>query len=322
MDAVVAGADLGGTTVSIALARCDGSLVAESKIATESHKGPEDVLNRIADQVLLLAQEAGVSPSAFGLGVPGLVDLKTGTTKFLPNMPTQWRNVEAARIVTAKLGCPVSLLNDARAATLGELRYGLGRDVESMAMLTLGTGVGGGIAVNRQLVLGPLGAAGELGHQRILPDGPPCGCGQRGCLETLVSGPAFTGEGVRLLKAGLAPILHELVDGDISKVSPREMAQAAKAGDDVLASTIRRRAGYLGIGVANVVTIIHPELVVLSGGVAEMGDILIDPVRTAAKKHVGMFPTENVQVEKAILGEKAGLLGTIALAADSLAESN
>jgi len=314
MTTLVAGADLGGTTVSIALAECDGTIVADAKIPTDSHEGPEAVLSRISDQVLALAKEAGGAPAAFGLGVPGLVDLKAGTTKFLPNMPTQWRDVEVAKLVTAKLGCPVKLLNDARAATLGELRYGLGKDIDSMAMLTLGTGVGGG----GKLVLGPLGAAGELGHQRIMPDGPLCGCGQRGCLETLVSGPAFTGEAVRLLKAGLAPGLHKLVDGDIGKVSPREMAQAAREGDEVLAQSIRRRAGYLGIGVANVVTILHPDLVVLTGGVAEMGDILIDPVRTAARKHVGMFPTENVQVEKSVLGEKAGLLGTIALAAESL----
>jgi glucokinase len=318
MTTLVAGADLGGTTVSIALATCQGTIVAEAKIPTDSHEGPERVLSRISDQVLALVSEVGQSPAAFGLGVPGLVDLKAGTTKFLPNMPTQWRDVEVARLVTARLDCPVRLLNDARAATLGELRFGLGKTINSMAMLTLGTGVGGGIAIDGKLVLGPLGAAGELGHQRILPDGPPCGCGQRGCLETLVSGPAFTGEGVRLLRAGLAPGLHKLVGGDISKVSPREMAQAAREGDEVLAQSIRRRAGYLGIGVANVVTIIHPDLVVLAGGVAEMGDILIDPVRTAARKHVGMFPTENVQVEKSILGEKAGLLGTIALAAESL----
>lgn len=318
MTTLVAGADLGGTTVSIALAECDGTIVIETQIPTDSHEGPERVLERIADQILALAKETGRMPAAFGLGVPGLVDLKAGTTTFLPNMPTKWRDVEVARLVTAKLNCPVHLLNDARAATLGELRFGLGKHINSMAMLTLGTGVGGGIAIDGKLVLGPLGAAGELGHQRILPDGPLCGCGQRGCLETLVSGPAFTGEAVRLLKSGLAPGLHELVGGDIGKVSPREMAQAAREGDEVLAQSIRRRAGYLGIGVANVVTIIHPDLVVLTGGVAEMGDILIDPVRTAARKHVGMFPTENVQVEKSILGAKAGLLGTIALAAESL----
>lgn len=320
MTTLVAGADLGGTTVSIALAESNGTIVAETKIPTDSHEGPEGVLSRIADQVLALARETGSLPAAFGLGVPGLVNLKAGTTRFLPNMPTQWRDVEVARLLTARLNCPVKLLNDARAATLGELRYGLGKNIDSMAMLTLGTGVGGGIAVNGQLVLGPLGAAGELGHQRIMPDGPLCGCGQRGCLETLVSGPAFTGEAVRLLKAGLAPGLHQLVGGDISKVSPREMAQAAREGDEVLAQSIKRRAGYLGIGVANVVTILHPDLVVLTGGVAEMGDILIDPVRTAARKHVGMFPTENVQVEKSVLGEKAGLLGTIALAAESLVD--
>ena len=227
---LVAGVDLGGTTVSIALADPNGTIAAESQIATNSHEGPESVLARIAESIEHLSTQTGRMPATLGMGVPGLVDLVAGRTRFLPNLPTQWRDVPVANILQERLNCPVSLLNDARAATLGELRFGPGRDVSTMAMFTLGTGVGGGVAVNGRLLLGPFGSAGELGHQTIVPDGPPCGCGNRGCLETLVSGPAFIGEAIRLMNTGGAPRLYEMVQGDASRVSPKEMAQAPETG--------------------------------------------------------------------------------------------
>lgn len=276
------------------------------------------MLARIAATVEQLSAQAGRLPTALGIGVPGLVDLATGRTRFLPNLPTQWRDVPVADILRKQLNCPVRLLNDARAATLGELRFGRGVGVSTMAMFTLGTGVGGGVAVHGKLILGPYGSAGELGHQTIVPDGPPCGCGNRGCLETLVSGPAFIGEAIRLMKTGGAPRLHELVEGDVARVSPREMAQAAREGDQRLEEAIGQRGAWLGVGVANVVTTLHPELVVIGGGVSRMGDLLLDHVRRAVRERVRMFPAEEVRIETSALGEKAGLLGAVALAAESV----
>ena len=135
------------------------------------------------------------TPVAAGMGVPGLVDRDQGITLFLPNLPTQWRGVAVARMLGDCIGYPVYLLNDARIATLGEMSYGLGRNGGTMVFLSLGTGIGGGVVIDGKLRLGPLGAAGELGHQTILPDGPLCGCGNHGCLETLASGPAIGAEG-------------------------------------------------------------------------------------------------------------------------------
>jgi len=313
---LVAGVDLGGTTVSIALADRDGTIAAESQIPTNSHEGPGGVLARIAETVEHLSIEAGHRPVALGMGVPGLVDLDAGRTRFLPNLPTQWRDVAVANILQERLNCPVRLLNDARAATLGELRFGLGRDVSTMAMVTLGTGVGGGVVVHGQLVLGPFGSAGELGHQTIVPDGPPCGCGNRGCLETLVSGPAFIGEAIRLMNTGGAPRLYDMVQGDASRVSPKEMAQAARDGDLRLQDAIAQRGAWLGVGIANVVTTIHPELVVIGGGVSRMGDLLLNHVRQSVRERVRMFPVDDVRIETSILDEQAGLFGAVALAAD------
>ncbi len=315
MPGVYATIDLGGTNIAGAIAEGDGRIICEKSVPTHSHEGPEGVLRRVADLVLEMSASAAAPPAALGMGVPGLVDLKAGVTRFFPNFPTNWRNVEVRDTLAPRIGCPVYLLNDVRMATLGELAFGHGRGVSTMAFFALGTGVGGGIVVDGKLRLGPLGAAGELGHQTISPDGPRCGCGNRGCLEVLASGPAITAEGIRLIKAGQAPMLHQLIGGDISLITPKEMAAAAEAGDRAVRGAIVRAAEFLGIGVANVVTILHPDLVVLGGGVAQIGPLLIDTVDATMRSRVGMFPPDNVRIKPSMLGDKAGLLGGIALAA-------
>lgn len=141
-----ASVDLGGTKIACALAEADGRILGESTIPTQSHQGPEAVLQRIADQVSGLAKEIGRQPAALGMGVPGLADLQRGTTRFLPNLPTHWRDVPVREILSPLVGCPVYLLNDVRMATLGELTYGHGRTARTMAFLALGTGIGGGVA--------------------------------------------------------------------------------------------------------------------------------------------------------------------------------
>jgi len=314
MSDIYASVDLGGTNIAGIFAGGDARAVYERKIPTQSHEGPAAVLNRVAQLVNELAQEAGCRPVALGVGVPGLADLRKGVTKFLPNLPTQWRDVPVRDVLSPQVGCPVYLLNDVRMATLGELTFGHGRTARTMVFFALGTGIGGGVAVDGKLRLGPLGAAGELGHQTILPDGPRCGCGSHGCLEALASGPALAAEGVRLMLSGQAPRLHELVQGEASAVTPKEMAAAAEAGDLAIQEAIVRAAGYLGIAVANVVTILHPDLVVLGGGVAAIGPLLFDAVRQTVRERVRMFPTDDVEIKPSLLGEQAGALGGIALA--------
>lgn len=314
MTALYTGVDLGGSTIAVALADRSGTVVAEAETPTYSHEGPIAVVQRIGKMIAGLAAEIGVPPQAIGMGVPGLVDVSTGITRFLPNLPTQWRDVPVADRLQAELGCPVYLLNDVRAATLGELEFGHGRtshDQLTMAFFSIGTGIGGGIVVEGKLRLGPLGAAGELGHQTLLPDGPRCGCGNRGCLEALASGPAITAEGIRLMAMGLAPKLFELVEGMFDRITPREMLAS---GDETTQEAIQTAAQYLGIAVANVVTILHPELIVLGGGVAELGDALLIPVRAEVRRRVGMFPTHDIRIEKSLLGDRAGILGAVALA--------
>jgi glucokinase len=183
-----------------------------------------------------------------------------------------------------------------------------------MIYFTLGTGVGGGVAIDGRLRLGREGAAGELGHQTILPDGPLCGCGNRGCLETLASGPALSAQGIWLMQCGRAPRLHALVEGDAGRVTPKEMAQAAEAGDEAVGASITRAAEYLGIGVANMVLALYPDLVVFAGGMAEMGELLFETVRETVRRRVQMFPPDQIRITGSLLGDRAGMLGGIALA--------
>jgi glucokinase len=307
--------DLGGTKIAGAIAGSDGEILTEGRVPTNSHEGPDAVLSRIAGLVQNLSSRAGATPLAVGVGVPGLVDIRTGATRFLPNLPTQWRNVPVGQTLSRTLQCPVFLLNDARMATLGEFTFGRGRLADTMIFLTIGTGIGGGIVIDRKLRLGPLGAAGELGHQTLQKDGPLCGCGNRGCLEALASGPALVGEGVRLLQSGLAPVLFEMVAGNAGAVTPKEMGEAARAGDTAVRAVITRVAGWLGMGIANMVTALCPDLVVLGGSVAALDDLLLEPVREAVIERVHMFPVQDIRIERSLLGDKAGLLGGIALAA-------
>ena len=310
-----ASVDIGGNITLCGVASGAGQMLAERTIATQAHEGADVVLNRIATTINELAAAAGQRLLAMGVGVPGVADFHHGRTLFLPNLPSGWRDLPVADRLSASVNCPVFLLNDARMAALGELYYGRGRAAKTMAVITLGTGIGGGVVIDRRLRLGPLGSAGEIGHQTILPDGPLCGCGNRGCLETLASGPALMGEGVRLMRSGHAPRLYDLVEGSADRVTPRLMAQAAGAGDSSVREAIVRAARMVGIGVSNVVTILNPELVVLGGDVTgALGPLLIENVRREVRERVRLFPADKVRIEPSELEEKAGLWGGVALA--------
>lgn len=319
MSALYAGVDLGGTSVKCVLAEADGRIIVDSRIPTDGHEGPLRVLERIGDEIESLIKQAGRKPEALGMGVPGLVDVQQGITRFLPNMTTHWRDIPAASILNKQLGVPVRLLNDVRMATLGELTFGRGRNSKDLTMvfIAIGTGIGGGIVIDGKLRLGPDGAAGELGHQTIDPTGPRCGCGNHGCLETLASGTALAAEGIRLMLMGLAPTLHGMVAGDPGNVTAELMSRAAET-DGAIRDAILHAGAYLGIGVGNVVTTLFPELVVVGGGVANMGDLLFNQIRDEVRRRVSMFPIEKVSIEPSLLGSQAGMLGAIALASRGL----
>jgi glucokinase len=264
-----------------------------------------DLINEaVADAGLDRKEIGGV-----GIGAPGVLDLERGITLFLPNLPGEWRNVPLGPTIAERVGLPVSLLNDVRSFTLGEKTFGAGRDVDTIVGIAIGTGIGGGLVINGQLHLGLEGTAGEVGHQIIDPHGPPCGCGSRGCLEAFASGPAITAMALKAITQGRTTRIAELVSYDLNEVTPEVVCRAALDGD-VVAQEVYRRAGfYLGIGVANLITIISPQMVVIGGGVAQAGDLLFDPIRRTARESVHVTPFDRVQIVPAELGTDAGLIG-------------
>lgn len=309
-----AGVDFGGTKIGVVFADAHGKIVAEGVIPTQPQAGPAQAVERTNRLLNDLCRKHSVEILAIGIGLPGLVDHDAGTIIFLPNLPEQWRGFGISTAFASSSQRPVFLLNDARMATLGEFTFGKGSGSQDMLFVSVGTGIGGGLVLDGKLRLGAFGAAGELGHHTIIPNGPVCGCGNRGCLEALVSGPSLAAAGRVLMQDGRAPRLRKLVGGDPAKVMATQMASAAADGDDAVADAIRIAADYLGVGIANAVTITAVRNVIIGGGLSILGDLLVEPVRQQIRKRVRMFPADVVHVSCSSLGEKCGALGGVALA--------
>jgi glucokinase len=224
-----------------------------------------------------------------GIGVPGLYDPLSGTTRMLPNVPGTWAGRPVAGPVGAALGLPAFLINDARAFGLAELRLGAGRGASSMIGLTLGTGVGGVIAIDGRVHQGHDGTGGEIGHQTIDPGGPLCGCGNRGCLE------AFARADRIAAACGTATV--------------EEAVARARAGDARAAGGIAQVARYLGIGIANAVVLITPDTVVIGGGISAAADLLFEPIRAELHRRVKITSLDDVELVAAQLGTWAGAIG-------------
>jgi glucokinase len=289
------GLDLGATNLKWAVVERSGdawSLVARDQVPT-----------RIAGDVALvpaavttqLGEVAGVALAAWGpaasvgIGVPGLYDPATGSTRFLVNLAGPWAGHRVAGPVADATGVPCFLVNDARAFGLAELRLGAGRGASTMVGFTLGTGIGGVVAVGGRVHQGHDGTAGELGHQTIDPDGPWCGCGNRGCLE------AFARADQIAIACGTA--------------TAEAAVEAARAGDARALRGLRDIGRYLGIGIANVITILSPDRVVLGGGVAAAAELLFGPIRDEVARRVTTTSLDEVQIVPAELGTWAGAIG-------------
>jgi len=310
---VYLGIDLGGTKIAAAAVDVHtGERLFQLVIPTGAHEGPAAVIERmatLAEQVCAQIATPLDQIPAIGIGVPGLIDLAQGVTILLPNLPSGWRNVPLAANITSLTGRPTAIINDARAFTLAEAAFGAGRDASSVVGITLGTGIGGGIAFNGRLHLGIDGTAGEIGHMTIDPYGPRCGCGNRGCLETFASGPSITAMALRVVAQGMTTQIGTLVDYDLNKITPGIIARAAENGDTVAREILQRAGSYLGIGIANLITIFSPERVVIGGGLSRLGERLLEPARAEVVARCHLTPLDRVQITLAQLGGEAGVIG-------------
>jgi glucokinase len=284
------GLDLGGTNIKVAtLSGTDNGfeVLTTDSVETGAADGPEAVA---ANLVEVGSRVTAVQPvNTVGLGVPGHFDRDTGQILLFPNLPGDWEGFPLRDRVESGLGIPTWMVNDARAFTLAEGILGAGKGCSTVACVTLGTGVGGGIIIQGKLHRGAFGVAGEIGHQTIIPDGPLCGCGNKGCVEALTR----------------ADVLASLA----GKATAAEVFAAARHGEAESVDAVAQVAAVLGIALSNVVTLIGPDRIVVGGGIAEAGALVLDPIKEAVKSRVTLVPTDKIEIVPAHFGRFAGAVG-------------
>ena len=316
------GCDLGGTNLRAAIVNVEnGSIVHQMSMPTQARDGHEALMKRMAGLFLQIIEWAGLKKEdigGIGIGVPGVLDLEKGETLFLPNLPGTWPHVPLADTITKLTELPTILLNDVRSITNGEWRFGAGRGVDTVAVFAVGTGIGGGLVINGQLHLGIGGTGGELGHMTIDYSGPVCGCGNKGCLEAFASGPAIAAMGMKAVTQGLTTHIGEMCEYDLNRITPELIAEAARAGDPIAMEIYERAGFYLGIAAANICVALGPRRIIIGGGVAQAGELLLAPIRRTLQERVMVIPIQQVEVVPSQLGDNAGVIGVASWTADRL----
>jgi len=313
----VIGVDLGGTKISVGAMPEDGSReIGVRSLPTRSEQGSESVVDRMVGMIetviAVVMAEEGVPRSAIagvGVGAPGPLDRERGVVVVAPNLG--WRDLPLGPIITERVGLPVVLDNDANCATLGEAWIGAARGGRYVLGLTLGTGIGGGIIVNGRLYHGASDVAGEVGHMTIETQGRRCACGNYGCLEAYASGPNIAQRAREALEAGEPSILPEMVGGDLSLITAHEVYEANDRGDAVAHEVVRETARFLGAGVASLLNIFNPDVVVLAGGVTRAGPALFDPLRAEVRRRAFRPAVEAARIVPGALQGTAGVVGAV-----------
>lgn len=304
------GIDVGGTNVKIALVDEKGRIIYSNSVPTRAEMGYEYTVNNIKQAIYDLLKETKLEAKnieGIGFGFPGQVDYKSGVVRLAPNIPG-WVDVPIAKLIEDEFHIPTRVDNDVRCAALGELNFGAGKGCQNLICITVGTGIGSGLIINGKLVRGASNAAGEIGHIKLqMHDGPICGCGDTGCLEAFASGPSIVAMAEDYIKGGKSTKFREMANSN--DITPFIVAEAAKAGDPVARRIFTIMGEYIGIGMASVVNLLNPERIIVGGGVADAGDILMTPLKETLKKRAMKIAGEAVEVVPAQLGNTAGVIG-------------
>ena len=310
------GVDVGGTKIAGAVVDADGAIVARRLVPTES-----DEPNSIVAALVKVARElkaAAPAAAAVGVGAAGLVDTKRGVILGAPNLA--YRNVPVRDTLADRLGLPAVVDNDANVAALAEAVHGAGRGAGDQIMVTVGTGIGGGIVIGGHIYRGHYGVGAELGHIVIDPDGPVCGCGNRGCWEAVASGTALGRIARQRVEGGAGADLLASVGGDLDAITGELVGEAAVAGSAFAKDVVAEIGRLLGIGLASIVNIFDPEVIVIGGGAAAgTGELMLGPARESMRAHVlGVSWRTPVRIVPAALGNDAGVVGAATLARELL----
>ncbi len=311
------GVDIGGTSIRAARFTGDHHVPeTKTKIPTQAAKGVEAVLARIETAIREVAGDGLSQVAGVGMALPGPLDPHTGILISAPNLPG-WENLPLQRMMRERIGRPVFIGNDANLAALGEWKFGAGRGHADVLYLTISTGIGGGVICNGRMLVGARGLAAEVGHMLAIPDGPMCGCGQRGHLEAVASGTAIARAARARLKAGdgSESKIWDLAGGDLEAVTSVIIGAAAVAGDEFAGRLIVEAGTFIGRTLASLLHAYNPSIVIFGGGVSMLGDIILDPVRVATRQYaMSDAYWRDCPIVLAELGDDAGLVGAGVLA--------
>jgi len=314
----VVGVDIGGTNLVVGAMPADGSReLGVHSLPTRALLGGEAVVQRICEMIeatiAMVIKETGATRAdiaGVGIGSPGPLDRANGIVIITPNLG--WKDFPLRDMVSERVKLLATLDNDANCATLGEWWLGAAKGARNVVGFTLGTGIGGGLILDGRLYHGVSDVAGELGHTTIEANGRRCGCGNYGCLEAYASGPAIAMRAREALEGGDASLLPGLVGGDLSKLTAAMVYKAAAEGDQIASDVVKDTARFLGIGVANVLNVFNPDVVVLAGGVAQAGDSLFVPLRAEVRRRAFKPAVDACRIVPGALGGSAGMVGAVA----------
>ncbi|MCL5026401.1 MAG: ROK family protein, partial [Chloroflexi bacterium] len=302
---------LGGTKIATAMVTDEGQIEAFDRRPTLAQEGRDAVIGRMEAAVRAVLSQVGRPLSdviGIGIGAPGPCNYQTGVVTQPPALPG-WYNVPLKAIFEERFGIPTFVGNDANAAAQAEHLFGAGRGTRNMICVTMGTGIGGGLILNGRLYVGTDGAAGEIGHMIIDDSGPRCNCGNIGCWEALGSGTALAADAVRRIARGTPTSIVDFARAKGGDINARVIAEAAQAGDPVANELIARVAHFLGVGLVNLVHVLNPEMIVIGGGMAQMGDVLLEPARRVLEERGLELPSRRVRIVASELGDEVGVLG-------------
>jgi glucokinase len=309
----VIGVDIGGTNLVVGAVRMDGGrVIGDHSRPTDPSRGPDAVVHDLVTMVAesrqaLLAAEPGAEVIGVGVGAPGPLDTRNGIVLLTPNLG--WVNMPLRARIAEGVGLRAALDNDANCAVLGEAWVGAAKGARHVIGMTIGTGIGGGIVLDGHLHHGASDCAGEIGHITIDLDGRRCGCGNYGCLEAYASGPAIARRAVEQIEAGAPSSLTAIVDGDLSQITAATVYAAAQRGDPVADEVVRTTARYLGAGLANLLNIFNPDLVVIVGGVTQAGENLFVPLRREVARRAFKPAVQACEIVPGTLHGLAGVYG-------------
>jgi glucokinase len=303
--------DLGGTKIVTALVSENGEILDRERVLTQASEGPEAVIERMLgtiDHLLERRNMKAMNLKGICVAAASPVDMKKGIVSTPPHLPG-WYAVPLRDIVKDRYGIDSYLVNDVKAAVLGEHRFGAGKGIDNLICITLGTGIGGGIITNGKLYFGELGGAGEVGHMTIDVNGPRCLCGNTGCWEMFASGTAMEREAAIHLSSGKVSSLIEVGRSKGGVITSEDIAEAARNGDVLAIRVIAWSARYLGIGLVNLVNLFNPGMIVIGGGLSKIGDILLEPAIQVVKDKAFRVLSGAVRIVPSSLGDDAAVLG-------------